>query len=139
VLLHESCKGKAPGIGQLVAVLSKLLGDNSKDFVVIDALDECREEETNRERRAFLEALAELRDAVPGKYKLFITSRAETDIRTAMATIADVTLEAKGQGVQDDICAHVTSYISKDGRMKRWPQNVKDTVVQELGEKANGM
>jgi len=136
--LHETCKGKAPSMGQLVAVLIKELGRNSNDFIIIDALDECREQ-VDRERNAFFGALTNMKDAIPGKYKLLITSREESDIREAMATIANVVLEVKDDGVRSDICAHVTSYIDRDIRMKKWPQNVKDVVIQELGEKANGM
>ncbi|KAF2793619.1 ankyrin, partial [Melanomma pulvis-pyrius CBS 109.77] len=74
-----------------------------------------------------------------GSFNIFITSRPEADISSAMAKIGDITLELQGVGVQDDIRSHIIAFMDKDSRMKVWPENVKDEVVKHLVQKSNGM
>lgn len=139
VSLYETCRGSTPSSAQLTEALISLLSGPSKSYLVIDALDECKEEEGDRERRAFFDALTEVKGSATGPYNIFITSRPETDIRSAMTELGDATLEAQGTGVEEDIRSHVTAFLSNDTRMKKWPENVKEVVVKDLTEKANGM
>lgn len=119
--------------------VESLLSGPSKDYLVIEALDECKEEEGSRERTAFFDAFTEMKGFVTGSYNIFITSRPETDIFSAMTELEDATLEAQGTGVEDDIRSHVTAFLSNDTRMKKWPENVKEAVAKDPTEKANGM
>jgi hypothetical protein len=139
VSLYGTCRGSTPSSTQLTEALISLLSGPSNDYLVIDALDECREEEGDRQRKAFFDALTEMKGSTTGSYNIFITSRPETDIRSAMTELGDTTLEAQGTGVDDDICSHVTAFLSNDTRMKKWPENVKEAVAKDLTEKANGM
>jgi archaellum biogenesis ATPase FlaH len=137
--LYDTCNGSSPSTTQLVHLLSNLNNGLSADFIVVDALDECPDHEVNRERQAFLDLLTELKGATAATYNIFISSRPDADISSAMVSLADSKLEVKGQGIDGDIHSHVVAYLSSDTRMKKWPQGVKDEVVKDLSEKANGM
>jgi hypothetical protein len=137
--LYDTCRGSTPTSAQLTEALISLLSGPPKDYLVIDALDECKEDEGDRERKMFFDALTEMKGSATGSYNIFITSRPETDIRSAMTKLSDATLEAQGPGVKDDIRLHVTAFLSNDTRMQKWPENVKVAVVKDLTEKANGM
>jgi hypothetical protein len=137
--LYTICGGKQPTSVQLTELLVSLLSDAPKDFLVIDALDECKEEEGDRERTMFFEALHEIKGWVSGPCSIFITSRPEADIQINMDELGDTHLEAHGTGVDDDIRAYVSTFLRDDLRMKKWPESVKDLVLQGLTEKADGM
>lgn len=139
LLLYEECKGSDPSSAQLTEALTSMLSSSSRDFIVIDALDECKEEDGEREREAFFEALANVKTSATGSYCIFITSRPELDIRREMAILGDMVLEVSGTLVNEDIRSHVKAYLAKDARMKKWPANVKEEVIDALTDKANGM
>jgi hypothetical protein len=137
--LYEACQGHFPSTTQLTHLLFTLKNGSSADFIIIDGLDECPDQDINRERKAFFDLLTQLRSAAAGTYNIFISSRPEPDISSAMASLAVSKLEVKGQGIDDDICSHVVAYMSNDIRMNKWPQGIKDEVIKDLSEKANGM
>ncbi|KAF2677634.1 hypothetical protein K458DRAFT_377920 [Lentithecium fluviatile CBS 122367] len=138
-MIYDTCKGTSPTTAQLAEILSAFNDGTPQNFIVIDALDECRQDEVENERTVFFDVLSQLKNATTGAYRIFITSRAEADISNAMKSLADVGLELKGQGVADDIRSHVVASINNDARMKKWPQSVKDEVINDLSKKANGM
>lgn len=137
--LYALSKGRSPSAAQLIGALTTSFHGEVNNYIIIDALDECKEEEGDRERAAFFDALTELKNAATGCFNIFITSRPEADISSAMARVGDITLELQGVGVQDDIRSHIIAFMGKDNRMKIWPENVKDEVVKHLSQKANGM
>ena len=65
---------ETPSLVKLVEVLIAMLNDGPKTFLVIDALDECKEHDNERERTAFYEALQELKSNTDGKYYTYSSS-----------------------------------------------------------------
>lgn len=57
-----------------------MLNDGHQNITVIDTLDECKEDEEEREREAFYEVLQEVKPNADRGYKIVITSRPEPDI-----------------------------------------------------------
>lgn len=137
--LYVTCKGENPSASQLTHLLSTLNNGSSADFIVVDALDECLEQGSNREREAFFDMLSQLKGATVGTYNIFISSRPEPDIRSAMSLLANSMLDVQGPGIYGDIHSHIVAYLSNDTRMRKWPPGVKDEVIKDLSEKANGM
>jgi hypothetical protein len=121
---------------QLVQTLVSILKD---DFIVIDAVDECKEEADERERTLFFDALRELNASVPEKLKVFITSRLEPDIRIALSDLDAITLNTEQEKVDQDIRAHIRGCLIKDKRLSKWSQKVREEIEANLMEKANGM
>lgn len=138
-MLYAASQGNSPSAAQLARVLVAINDGSSKNFIVIDALDECKKDETDRERTAFFDVLGQLIDATATAYNIFITSRPEPDISTAMVKFAGIQLSVQGSGIADDIRSHIVAFVTNDARMKKWPQNVQDEVINDLSEKANGM
>lgn len=83
--------------------------------------------------------MASIKTLATGSYCIFVTSRPELDIRREMMVLGDMVLEVLGILVNEDIRSHVKAYLAKDPRMKKWPANVKEEVVDALTDKANGM
>lgn len=106
----------------------------------MDALDEC----SNREERDKLfEALAEIEGWDQIRLHLLVTSRPETDIKSAMedGTTFRQAIPIDSQLVQDDIRSYVRNRLQQDTRLKRWRNNaqVQEEIENVLTEKANGM
>ncbi|KAF2793620.1 hypothetical protein K505DRAFT_195201, partial [Melanomma pulvis-pyrius CBS 109.77] len=60
--LYALSKGRSPSAAQLIGALTTSFHGDSNNYIVIDALDECKEEEGERERAAFFDALTELKN-----------------------------------------------------------------------------
>jgi hypothetical protein len=137
--LYAECKGATPSSEQLVETLKSLLGQDSRIFIVIDALDECKEQEEEEERAAVLDALRDIKSSATGPFNIFVASRPEADISREMSEICDIDLDVQAALVDEDIRCHVRSCLTKDARLKRWPQNVKKEIEDKLTNDANGM
>jgi hypothetical protein len=140
VKLHAACNGARPRSDQLIRTLAALLGQNSMTYIVIDALDECREENGEEERRAVLDALREIKSSASGPFNIFVASRAELDIsREMLLDLCDIDLNLQADSIDEDIRCHVHSCLAKDARLKRWPPNVKQEIEDKLTKDSNGM
>ncbi|KAI9786673.1 MAG: hypothetical protein M1839_006224 [Geoglossum umbratile] len=119
----------------LVDISALLLSSSSKSYLVIDALDECSEQE----RDSFLTSLQEIKSAASGNYNIFITSRPEADIQRKMDELHPVEVVIKQGLVDEDIRAHVRACLVKDVKLSRWPEAVKTEIEDRLTNGANGM
>ncbi|KAK3389389.1 ankyrin repeat-containing domain protein [Podospora didyma] len=112
--LHTKCHGLTePGLDELLGVAMAEVSRTERTFVLIDALDECSEEE----RAVFFETF---RPPLPGNLNLLITSRKEVDIETALARSASHSIRIRSSCVDTDVRIHVNNSISRDRRLFRW-------------------
>ena len=110
-------------------------------YLVVDALDECPNDSgIPSSREKVLELMNELVDLRHPKLRLCITSRPEFDIRTALEPLAtqQVSLHDEG-GQKQDINDYITFVVHSDRRMKKWRDDDKNAIIQNLTEKADGM
>ncbi|KAH9013800.1 hypothetical protein EDB83DRAFT_2182900, partial [Lactarius deliciosus] len=110
-------------------------------YLIIDALDESPNDSgIPSSREKVLELVKELIDLRHPNLRLCITSRPEYDIRTTLEPLAtqQVSLHDEG-GQKRDINDYVTFVVHSDRRMKRWRDDDKDAVIENLTEKADGM
>ncbi|KAH9170743.1 hypothetical protein EDB89DRAFT_2097733, partial [Lactarius sanguifluus] len=110
-------------------------------YLIMDALDESPNNSgipTSREN--VLELVKELAELSYPNLRLCITSRPEYDIRTTLEPLAthQVSLHDEN-GQKQDIDNYVTFVVHSDRRMKRWREDDKDAVIENLTEKADGM
>lgn len=89
--------------------------------MVIDALDECNEQE----RECFLVSVGEIKFAACGKYNIFITSRPEINIQRETGKLSPVEV--------------VVQPALVDEVLKKWPEDVKMEIENRLTSGANGM
>ncbi|KAH8672104.1 ankyrin repeat-containing domain protein [Tricladium varicosporioides] len=137
--LFQNCKGAAPSLPQLVRALACLCSQHSTYFLVIDALDECKQNDEDEQRLLVLEALRDIRASATGTLNIFVASRPEADIAREMADLCNISLDIQAALVDEDIRLHVRSCLEKDVRLKRWPKNVKEEIEEKLTTEANGM
>ncbi|KAH9009930.1 hypothetical protein EDB83DRAFT_2273005, partial [Lactarius deliciosus] len=110
-------------------------------YLIVDALDESPNDSgIPSSREKVLELMKELVDLRHPHLRLCITSRPEYDIRTTLEPLAtqQVSLHDEG-GQKQDINDYVTFVVRSDKRMKRWREDDKDAVIENLTEKADGM
>ena len=112
-------------------------------YLVLDALDECPSDSgmpTPREKVLDLvEDLVKLR--LPN-LRLCITSRPEFDICSVLGPLATQKISLHDEsGQKQDIMAYISSTIRSDKhqRMKKWPVEDQNMVIEKLAEKADGM
>ena len=110
-------------------------------YIIIDALDECPNDlgiPSSREK--VLELVKELVELRHPNLRIFITSRPEFDIRSTLEPLATQQLshhDASGQ--KQDIIDYITYIVRSDKKIKRWRDDDKNTVIEKLTEKADGM
>ncbi|KAH9012823.1 hypothetical protein EDB83DRAFT_2185507, partial [Lactarius deliciosus] len=110
-------------------------------YLVIDALDESPNDSgIPSSRENVLELVKELVELHHPHLRLCITSRPEFDIHTTLEPLATQQISLHDEGGQkQDINDYVTFVIHSDRRMKRWREDDKDAVIENLTEKADGM
>ncbi|KAH9009290.1 hypothetical protein EDB85DRAFT_1435821 [Lactarius pseudohatsudake] len=110
-------------------------------YLIMDALDESPNDSgIPSSRENVLELVKGLVDLHHPHLRLCITSRPEYDIRTTLEPLVSqqVSLHDEG-GQKQDINDYVTFVVRSDRRMKRWRDDDKDAVIENLTEKADGM
>jgi hypothetical protein len=115
--------------------LRKLLVEVSalvhRPVLVIDALDECKD---YSDLVRHLVNLAE--DA---RLRVFVTSRGEPDIQAIFHDLPTVSLKNSAEQMKADIDLHITEQLKIQKRLSRLPDTLKDTILEKLLEKAEGM
>ena len=116
-------------------------------FVVVDALDECRQEEQyevlNREQ--VLNFIFNLTDGLIDDLpciKVFLTSRKETDITYAFTCRQTPTIQIEEKNVAEDINAYINDHIEDLVKMKKLRLRnpaLKKRIVEMLIANAEGM
>jgi hypothetical protein len=110
-------------------------------YLIVDALDECPNDSgIPSSREKVLELMKELIGLHLPNLRLCITSRPEFDIRTTLGPLATQQVSLHDEsGQKQDINDYVTSVVRSDVRMKRWRDDDKAMVIDQLTERADGM
>ena len=109
-------------------------------YIIIDALDECPNFSgipTARE-----EVLGLLKDLVESdlpNVHICATSRPEIDIRNVLEPLAPFRLSLHDESGQNDILDYVRSVVDSNRRMQRWREADKQSVIDTLSDRADGM
>ncbi|KND89507.1 Ankyrin repeat domain-containing protein 50 [Tolypocladium ophioglossoides CBS 100239] len=143
-LLYDSCQQgrQQPSFDSLCKTFQNMVQQAGSVFIVLDALDECQT------RKAYptgglLPWIQSLVDSQQTNVHLFVTSRSEQDIKSAIETWArnqDI-IHIKSDLVADDISAYIHARVRQNEGLKRWQSRpeVQDEIEAVLEEKANGM
>src|ERR1700761_1703432 len=134
---------KTPTIDSLAKCLKDMLTitEHVPIYLIMDALDESPNDSgIPSSREKVLELVKELVERRHSNLHLCITSRPEFDIRIMLQSLATQQISLHDErGQQQDINHYVTFIVHSDRRMKRWRDDDKDAVIQNLTKKANGM
>jgi len=103
-------------------------------YLVVDALDECSEEQ----REQIIEGFKRVTHAVPTT-RLLMTSRREADIEDLMTPWCDTRLAIDEVGVNADIDVFVKNALATDKKLVRLPAATKREIEDTFHEKSDGM
>jgi hypothetical protein len=132
-----------PAESTLTESLKEMLGIPGQGpiYIMIDALDECPNISgmlTAREK--VLELVEDLVKLQLPNLHICVTSRPESDIRTALEPLTSLRMCLhKESGQRQDIVHYITEVVGSDKRMRRWREQDKQLVIKALSEKADGM
>lgn len=117
----------------LELALQQMLGEIGETFIILDALDECKE------REELLLLLKNLTSWGAGNLHVLATSRRERDIEETLESLVTSEICLQSTLVNADINTHISERLQNDSRLKRWPANVRGEIEDTLMKGANGM
>ncbi|KAJ7112597.1 hypothetical protein C8R44DRAFT_882361 [Mycena epipterygia] len=127
---YKLSKGQTlPTYQNLLDILEKLLLELSSTYIVLDALDECKEHDLVR-----LISLIRAWSKTP--LHLLFTSQTRELFTASFEGVEHVSLELKT--TQADIAAFVTSELESNFKLKRWAKHTAE-ITTKIVEKSNGM
>ena len=131
-----------PGNRILVDCLKEMLVVASQHpmFIVMDALDECPDDGSPTPREEVLRLVKDLVCLQLPNLHLCVTSRPEIDIQAMLKPLAINAISLHEEARQKIVIAnYVNSVVSSDEHMRRWGDDDKKLVVEQLSERADGM
>jgi ankyrin repeat domain-containing protein 50 len=116
-------------------------------FVIIDALDECKQDEEREtlNRKQIMNFILELthdQKDDPPCVKVFVTSRRETDIMNAFSLYHTPTIQIEAKNVTGDINTYINDHVEdlvKMRTLKLRRLSLKKKIVEMLIANAEGM
>jgi hypothetical protein len=143
-LAHDNGE-KQLRVGAMIQCLQEMLtiADQRPIYIILDALDECPNSSgIPSPREQVLTLVKDLVNLRLSHLHICVTSRPEFDIRATLRPFAlhSVSLHDES-GQKNDIVDYVNSVVYSDSEtmMKRWRDEDKKIVAEELAEKADGM
>lgn len=132
--MRESHKptGTSPSLAEYVKVLELAASHFASISIIVDALDECSEE--NDERRTLISELLKLTPVV----RLLVTSRDIPQIRRQLQNAIHVKVKAR----EDDILSYIDTRIQRSEQLSihvNKDRSLRDLIRRNVASKAGGM
>ena len=136
--LYSACGSGAsqPSSNMLKNALKELVQSFVDTFIILDALDECKE------RKRLMPSIEEMAVWKISSLHMLVTSHKERDIEESLSTILDDEQRICIQSalVEGDIRNYVRSRIRSDYELRKWQKpEVQNEIETVLMEKAGGM
>jgi archaellum biogenesis ATPase FlaH len=128
---------RTPAFGKYKDSFFKLARSYDQTFLVIDALDEC----IQNQREQIIDFISDLTKDLPCA-KVFVTSRSETDIVEAFTCQQTLTIQIEAKNVVEDIKAFAKGRVDdlvKLNKLKLKDSALKEIIAQTLVTQAEGM
>jgi hypothetical protein len=122
-----------PMTSELLTTLRHIVQEFNETFIIIDALDECKERE---------ELLADIERIVgwqTGKLHILATSRREKDIEETLEPLITEQMCIENALVDADIQTYLRETLQNDSKLKMWPSKVRKEIQETLMDGAHGM
>jgi hypothetical protein len=110
-----------------------MLGNFQQTFIILDALDECKERE---------ELLGLIGDFVNWNLEtlhILATSRRARDIEETLEPLVTGQICIQNALVNADIHIHICERLQNDPKLRKWPTNVQMEIEKTLMDGAHGM
>ena len=131
--VRDSEHPSSPTEFELVQVLTAIIALHENFYIVIDALDECRQ------RSSLLDTIGTIFDRVDSRCRILCTSRAEIDIQYTMHKLSIKELKIQNNQVDNDVALYVKAVLNDDDRLQTHRQGIKDLIAETLIQGSKGM
>ena len=110
-------------------------------YVIMDALDECPDQSgLPTAREEVLVVLKKLVGLYLPNLRICVASRPEVDIKSILHQLTIHTISLHDQREQrKGIADYISSIVNTDVKMREWPDEDKELVIEVLSERADGM
>ena len=122
-----------PTSDALTLTLQHMVEDFQQTFIIVDALDECKE------REDLLQLIENIVNWKLEKLHILATSRRERDIEEALEPLITGQICIQSALVNADIHIHLCERLRNDPKLRKWPANVQMEMEKTLMEGAHGM
>ena len=124
---------RQPTTEDLVVGLKHIVGSFQHVYVIIDALDECRD------REQLLPLIEAIIGWKLGNLHMLATSRQERDIEECVGPLASAQINLHSVQVNTDIHTHLRERLQSDPKLKKWPAKIHGQIEAALMDGAHGM
>ena len=133
--LHAACQGgsQQTSTADLMKALKSIIGNFHHVYFVIDALDECTDQDE------LLTVLTEVADWKLHNSHVLGTSRRERCIEEHLIQIVSSQTNVDSNRVDEDIRCYLRTTLENDLRFKIWTQAEQQEIQGTMMERANGM
>ena len=132
---HHQDKGftTQPTVEEWISILTQLLDHNDPFYIVIDALDECQEEET------LLDSLEDLITRTARSVRWFFTSQASNTVSSLLKFPDVKCVHIETLAVDKDISTYLEATLENDIKLRSYSAKAKVMIKSEIEDKARGM
>ncbi|KAL9045733.1 MAG: hypothetical protein Q9214_001273 [Letrouitia sp. 1 TL-2023] len=123
----------SPTTDDVLGVLIGVLALRSTIFIVVDALDECKE------MGLLLETLCAILNQPGSDCRFLFTSRPESEIRRTLQEQNVKDLPIQNIEVDRDVAVYVRAVLETDDRLRAHRQGIKDLIIDSLVNGAKGI
>lgn len=123
---------RRPSVKDILNVLLAIVRQFQRAFLIMDALDECSEQE------GVLDLIADLVQASPS-LNVLVTSRDPTEISLTFGHVLTHVVAASLDSISLDIRTYVHNCLSRDPKLQARPNQVKSEIERALVSGAHGM
>ena len=124
---------RQPTTEDLMVTLKCIVGSFQHVYVIIDALDECRD------RQQLLPLIKEIIEWKLGNLHMLATSRQERDIEVCVGPLVSAQINLHSVQVNADIHTHLRERLQNDSKLKKWPAKIHGQIEAALMDGAHGM
>ncbi|CAN9445014.1 unnamed protein product [Alternaria alternata] len=131
---YSQAPSQKPSSEVLEHIFLALLEESRTSYLVVDALDECSEEQ----REKILEGFRRITQSLP-EIRLPITSRKEADIEDLLSSWPVTRFTIDEESVNQDIDLYVKNALATDRKLVKLPSATKKEIEDEFRKKSDGM
>ena len=124
---------------QLWSVLMREMDPDAQTYIVVDALDECRDVEKCLRNIVQMTMFRNESKDMLSRLKIAIVSRPLEETSTLIQDDHCLSYVIQGEDTDQDIEIYVSEVLQTSPKLKRYPQNVKSDIHRALTERSAGM
>lgn len=116
-----------------MVVVKEILSGFREAYIVIDAFDECEQNEK------ILRWIQELVESRYGKLHLLVSSRQDCCFHITLKSLTTSIIAIHEYTFGNNLQLYIRERLSTDSRMMRWPYSIQETIEQSLIANVGGL